>query len=93
MDVNAVADGGKAKIVGLAEGQARLGSSAGHPHGHRVDVVVTAHCLTNLAHRRTAEFTAPDDERVFEQAPRLQVLDQGGTRLINVPAGLIQVAC
>ena len=36
--------------------------------------------VARLAHRRAAEFAAPDDQRVVQQAALLQVLDQRGGR-------------
>src|SRR5690606_34149923 len=36
-----------------------------------------------LAHGRAAEFAAPEDEGVLEEAALLQVLDEGGGRLVD----------
>jgi hypothetical protein len=37
-----------------------------------------------LAHRRSAELTAPDHERVVQQAALFQVEQQGGARAIDL---------
>ena len=37
-----------------------------------------------LSHRRAAELTAPNDERIIEHAAILQVLDQRSRRLVDV---------
>ena len=39
---------------------------------------------------RAAELAAPEDQRVVEQAPRLQVLEQAGDRLVDL-AGVLLV--
>ena len=39
-----------------------------------------------FAHRRAAEFAAPDDQRVVQQAALLQVADQRGRRLVDLRA-------
>ena len=44
--------------------------------------------VAGLVHRRTPEFTAPDDEGVVEQPARFQVLDQRRRRLIHLPADI-----
>ena len=52
----------------------------------RVDVVVAAAVLAVFAHRRAAEFAAPDDERVVEQAALFEVDDQRRPGLIDFAA-------
>jgi hypothetical protein len=41
--------------------------------------------------RRAAEFAAPDDERLIEQAALLEILDEGGAGLVDVEAVLLQI--
>ena len=60
-------------------------AAARHPHGESLDVVVAAGAL---CHRRAAELTAPDDESFVEHAALLEVLDQRGGSLIDVPGRL-----
>jgi len=69
-----------------------LGAAAGEPHGEGVDVMVAADGDADLAHGRAAEFAAPDDERVFEEAALLEVEDEGGAGLIDVEADFLEVA-
>ena len=50
-----------------------LDAAAGHPHGEAEWVVIAADdfdvaAIGELRAGRAAEFAAPDDERVFEQA-------------------------
>src|SRR5439155_6954311 len=65
VDVVLFLDGGEAEVVGLAN-NALSDAAAGDPHGEGVDVMVAADGDADLAHRRAAEFAAPDDERVFQ---------------------------
>src|ERR1017187_8501130 len=69
VDVNAVGDGGKPELIRLAQGQAGLDPSPGHPHRHGVDVMVAPDGFADLAHGRAPEFTPPDHQRALEQAP------------------------
>ena len=48
--------------------------------------MMVAAVVAALHHRRAAKLAAPDDQRVFEQAALLQILDQRRTRLIGVLA-------
>ena len=68
--------------VGGADDRAPLDAAAGHPHGEAQVVVVAA--LTRFGLGRPAELAAPDDEGRIEQAPALQIGEQGGNR----PVGL-----
>ena len=47
--------------------------------------------LAHLAHRGAAEFAAPDDEGVVEQAALFEVEDQGGAGLVDVLADFVEV--
>ena len=75
-----------ADLVGLAVDVAALDAAAGEPHRVGVDVMIAADVASRLPHRRAAELAAPDHQRVVEQAAPLQVLDEGGARLIDLPA-------
>ena len=81
VDMKGVLDGAQAEVVGAADRLAAFDAAAGHPHREAGGVVVTAVAL--FGHRGAAEFAAPDDERVLEQAAGLEVLDQPGDRLIH----------
>ena len=65
--------GAKPNSSVCAQGEARLDAAAGQPHRHGVDVMVAADRLADLAHRRAAEFAAPDHQRRVEQPARLEV--------------------
>src|SRR5262249_5158249 len=61
-----------------------LYASAGENHRKAIRVVVAA--IGSLAHRRAAEFAAPDYERSLKQAAAFEVLDEGRSRLIGAGA-------
>ena len=80
-------------FVGLAISHAPADAAAGEPMGEAVGVVVTAHLLLRaivLNDRQTAHFATPMHERGIEQAERLEVLNEGGHRLIGPPAQIRQ---
>ena len=81
VDIDDVLDGVVAKFVGGAVGRAGLDAAAGEEDRVTGDVVVAAGAL---AHRGTAEFAAPEDERVVEHAALLEVADEGAGRLVDV---------
>src|SRR3954470_14298989 len=76
VDVNLVGGGVPAVVVGGAVPVARLDAAAGEPHGETVRVVVAA--VVVLGGRGSAEFAAPPHQRVVEQAPGLEVVEQAG---------------
>ena len=84
VDVGLVLDAVEAEFVGLAVGDAGADAAAGEPHGEGVDVVVAAGLVAVFAHRRAAEFAAPDDQGLLEQAAGLEVADEAGAGLVNL---------
>src|SRR3546814_2505991 len=69
---------------------ARLDTSAGHPHGKGPGVVIASVAINvqvPLAVIGAAEFAAPDHQGVFQEPALLQIGDQGGRSLIYI-AGL-----
>src|SRR5205085_7097427 len=91
VDVDAVLHGAEAQLVGGAHGDTRLGAAAGQEHRKRLDVVIAADVHAPLAHRCAAELAAPDHQGVFQQAALLQVANEGGGRLVDLPANPRQV--
>src|SRR5437016_8330858 len=79
-----VLDGVEADFVGLAEAEAGLGAAAGEEHGIAIRIVIAAGAA--FAHRRAAEFAAPDDERVVQQAAAFEVLDETSNRPVAFAA-------
>ena len=78
-----------AVVVGAAVRDAGLYASAGHPGCKASRVMITTvvgRRQLPLAVCRTAEFAAPNHERVVEHAQSLEVLDQGRTSLVNILA-------
>ena len=75
--VNLVLDGEVAVFVGRAVGHTAFDAAAGHPHRKTEGVVVAARGVRigmELRRRGAPEFSAPNDERVLEKAPRLEVI-------------------
>src|SRR5881394_237879 len=89
MNVHRVLDDVVAVIVRLAVTDARFDAAAGHPDRVAASVMVAAIVVLldlALAIDRAAEFTAPNDKCVVQQTALLEVLDQGGARLVGVLA-------
>lgn len=84
-DVGGVFDGSEAEVIGFAESCALFEAASCKPHCEGVDVMIAAGGFANFAHRRPSEFTAPDDNCVFEQSSLLQVANQCGAGLIDIP--------
>ncbi len=81
VDVDLVGDGSTAVVVGGAEAQAALDAAAGQPH--RVTGAVVAAAVGAVLARSTAEFAAPQHQRVIQQAAQLQVGQEAGNRLVD----------
>src|SRR5687768_1517262 len=54
--------------------------------------MMIAAIVAALDHGSSPKFTTPDNQRIFEQTALLQILDQGGARLVRIFAVLLQVA-
>src|SRR5262245_38193559 len=66
-------------LIGLSDGHARFDSAARKPHAESARMMVAAEQLGSPAgfvHWRAAEFAAPDNDRVFEQASLFQIGQQ-----------------
>ena len=77
------------EVVGCPIGEARLDSTSGHPTGEAAGVVVAAVVFAGefaLAIDGAAELAGPDDEGVLEHVALLEVLEEGGCRLVRVKA-------
>src|SRR5262249_54108668 len=71
----------------LAEGDAALDAAAGEPDREAARVVVAAVVggrQRALAVNGAAELAAPDNQRVLEQAPLLEILDESRRGAIGV---------
>ena len=81
VDVHRVFDDVEPVVVRFAVHVSTSDSAAGHPQREgspmMVPPIIVRLWLT-LCVRRAPEFAAPDDERIFQQAPLLQVPHQGG---------------
>ena len=89
IDGHRITDNVVTEIVRLADRHPAFDAAAGHPHSEAARMVVAAVVVGGefpLRIDSTPEFAAPDDQRVFQQAALLQVLDQRGCGLIGVAA-------
>ena len=80
------------KLVSLAMHDSFFHTSASKPHGEGVNMVVAAHQFSHLTHGRAAEFSTPHHQRVFQQAPPLQVQHQCGAGTVGLETHLFQGA-
>ena len=80
--VDFVGDGVVAEVVGLAEGEAGFDAGAGEPLAEAAGVVVAAGAVA-LGVGGAAEFAAPPDEGVFEEAALFEVLQQAGDGFVD----------
>src|SRR5262249_47360737 len=90
MDVDAVVDGVHAELVGRAVHQTALDAAAGQERGEAGMMVIAAGLaiLGGLSVRRAAEFAAPDDQGLIEQAAPLEVAEECRRRAVAVGAEL-----
>ena len=84
-DVDGVFDGAEAKVVGFAESCAFSEATASKPHGEGIDMMIAAGGFTNFAHGCPSEFTAPNDDCVFQQSSLLQVANECRAGLVDIP--------
>src|SRR5690242_3441738 len=86
VDRRGIGDGIVGIVVGFAERETGLDASAGKPHGEAAGMMIAAIIGGGemaLAIHRTAEFPAPDDQRVFEQAALFEIGHERGGCLIR----------
>ena len=69
-------DGLESEFIGGAMADAGLDTGSGQYGGETTGVVVAA-LGPFLEHRHAAEFSAPEDQSVLQQAALLEVSDQG----------------
>ena len=80
-------------FVGLAIRHARLNAAAGHPNGESARIMIATDKLHGLTvaifpHRGTPEFSAPDNQGIFQHAAFFQIGQQCGNRLIDFAAAV-----
>src|SRR6185503_4533838 len=83
MDVDFVFGDLHSIIIRLAVNHAPTHSGPRQPG--RVSKTVMAAPIRTLSRGAATEFGSPDDQRIFKQPARLQILYQPGNGLINVP--------
>src|SRR5690349_6230063 len=79
VDVHRIFENVVAIIVGFADGQAALDSTAGHPNRKTPRMMIASVVGSrkfSLAVHRSAKFTRPDDQRVVQHAALLEVEDE-----------------
>src|SRR5438105_13662372 len=88
MNVHGIHRNVVAKLVGFAVTEAGLHAASGHPDRITPAVMVAAVVVLfnfALAIGGPSEFTAPNDQRVVQQAALLEVLHQRRAGLVGVP--------
>src|SRR5436190_11860934 len=93
--MNRVFDDSPANVVRFADNLASFDSATGTPQAERKRMMVAASdrgkARTVFAQWSPAEFRGPDNQRRIEQAALLEVLEQGGNRLIGHLAVLLEL--
>src|SRR5882672_6868731 len=80
--VDFVGDGVMAEVIGGAVDDAGLDAAAGEPLREAAGVVIAAGAIA-FGVGSAAEFTAPPDERVFQEAAAFEIGEQARDRLIG----------
>ena len=78
-------------LIRLAVAHATAHAAAGEPECEAMRVVIAPRFGSGLSDRKSAEFAAPDDERLVEQASLRQVGEQRGDRLVRFQGELRMV--
>ena len=78
------------QFICLPDRLATLDSTATKPHRIGLDVMITSQRVSRLALRCPSKFSTPDDQRVVEHSPFLEILDQCHAWLIHFTASLVQ---
>lgn len=76
MHMKSILDGMESDFIGAADGLSTANSTAGHPHGKAVGVMVPS--VPFFAHGSTTEFAAPDHQSRVEQSALFEVRQQAG---------------
>ena len=87
--MHAVAHDVVAEIIGLSENKSRLAAAARHPNREATRMMIPTKvvCFDRpLRVGSAAKLTAPNDQRVFEQAALFQIHHQRCARLIGLLA-------
>jgi len=89
VDMNLVLGSMEPELVGGSERLTRFDTRSGKPHGKGIDMMIPAESLSLLSHRRSPELSSPDHQCLVQQSSLLKILDQGGTRPVDLLADLI----
>ncbi len=84
VDVYFVFYGMQTQFVGFANDLSAFYPATGHPHGKAGRVVIPS--VSFLAHRRTAKFSAPDDEGFVQKPSGFEVSDKTDYGQVDLPA-------
>ena len=73
-------------FIGGAHGVSGVDAAAGQPdrHGVRIVIATVRGSFTHPVIGRPSEFTAPDNQRVFQQSSLLQILEQRSNGTIDL---------
>ena len=75
-----------AEFIGFSIAKTGFDAAARHPHREPLGVMVAADDLrvARLGSWCAAKLAPPQDQRIFQQPPRLEVLDQAGDRFVDL---------
>ena len=90
-DVVAVLDCGGAKFVGFTDAQAAFDTTASHPHGEAVGVMIAPSAFGVFGSRLASEFAAPDDEGFIEETSVFEVLKEASDGFVGVASVVVVV--
>src|SRR4051812_34947886 len=82
----------EAELIRLTNTLAGLHSTAGHPHGEGIDMMIPPGGITIFSHGSAAEFTPPNNEGRIQQAARFKIFDKSSLGLIHIAADLFEIA-
>src|SRR5438445_1346076 len=84
MDMDRVINSIVTQFVGPAISHAAFDARTSHPDGEAFDMVIAT---IALRHGGPAKFTSPNDQRIFQHAARLEVLEQSSGAPVNQTGG------
>src|SRR5689334_20578336 len=85
----------KAEFICFSNNLTCLDAASSQPHRESVGMMIAAPTLSSnaqrLNQRRATELASPDNQRTFQQAALLQVLQQGSRRTVSDVAVFLQL--
>ena len=86
VNVKPVFDGVKTEVVGIPDDDARPNTSAGHPHGESVRIMVATIPFSDIG---VPPIHRPDHQRLVKRSPALEILEEASDGLIHSGASFV----